>query len=92
MSVEYSEWIRRERRIRVKILKGSSQISKTKLYRVCLDCGEVVLCHEQSCPNCRMENIAEEHITDIDSVAFNRIRCRYRFDHLSKTGEELKEY
>jgi hypothetical protein len=35
MAVSYNEWIGRERRIRLKILKGSLVVREKGLYRVC---------------------------------------------------------
>ena len=78
--MNYEEWIKRERRIRIKILKDSPRISNEKVYRICKCCGEVCLCHEQNCPNC--SNIAEHKIIYIDKEIETRRRSQFRFKHL----------
>ena len=80
--MEYKKWIERERRVRISILKDSHKNLKTKTYRICQNCSEICLCHEETCPNCNYEKIIEEWIDNIDSVVYSRIRCAYRFDHL----------
>jgi uncharacterized OB-fold protein len=83
--VDYDEWVDRERRIRVKLLTSSPIIRETGLYRVCQDCGEICLCHEEPCPNCNSDHIAQEKLQDIEReiLSGKRIRCRYRFEHLA---------
>lgn len=79
---DYDEWINRERRIRLKTLKGSPVINETKTYRICQECSEVCLCHETNCPNCNGNNIIEQRIDNIETDVKNRVRCVYRFKHL----------
>ena len=81
MLIDYDEWIDRERRIRLSILRESNP-GQRKIYRICQECDEVCLCHEENCPNCNHANIKEQRIEDIESEARGRIRCRHRFDHL----------
>jgi len=81
--MDYNDWIDRERRIRLKILKDSPVIRNSGIYRVCNDCGEVCLCHEQSCPNCNGRSIKEELINNIDEEIGRRIRCMFRFEQIS---------
>jgi hypothetical protein len=83
MSLDYETWIRRERKIRIRILKSSPQIQTTRVYRVCRDCAEVCLCHEEICPNCGGVAVAElklgpDEILNLEA----RIRCRERFASL----------
>ncbi len=80
--MDYEEWIKREQRIRIKILENSPAISKKKIYRLCRDCGEVCLCHEQMCPNCNNDNIMERYLSNLDEESQKRVRCRFRFEHL----------
>lgn len=75
--MDYDVWIKRERRIRRKMLADGLQKSKDNIYRVCGDCGEVCLCHETQCPNCDSANI-EEHCLMVHDVG-SRIRCRLRY-------------
>ena len=82
MNMDYDEWISRERRIRANILKNSLVIKNRGTCRVCQYCREICLCHEQTCPNCNADNIAEERIDNIDEEVYKRIRCRFRFDHI----------
>ncbi|CAB1057781.1 hypothetical protein D1BOALGB6SA_2536 [Olavius sp. associated proteobacterium Delta 1] len=81
-TMEYADWIKRERRIRMKILESSQIIKKSGQYRICHRCGEIVICHEVKCPNCNCDRISEIRMTDLVREAENRIRCRYRFDHI----------
>jgi len=81
--MDYEEWISRERKIRIKILKDSPIIKKKGTFRVCICCREVCLCHERNCPNCNSSNIMQWQINDIDAEMYDRIRCRFRFEHLT---------
>ena len=86
--MNYDEWIKRERKIRIKILKSSLIIQKEHIYRVCQDCEEICLCHEDSCPNCSSFNIKEQIIKD-DYFIFNKIRCQKRFKKLIEEKNKL---
>jgi len=81
--MDYDAWIKRERRIRIKILNSSPVIQKEKLYRLCKDCGEICLCHEELCPNCNSMDIIPQilEIKNTDDIT-KKIRCHYRFNHL----------
>lgn len=84
--MNYDEWIERERRIRIRILNSSPMIQEKQIYRVCIDCGEVCLCHEENCPNCnscRIEN--QLLLLDNDKSVASKIRCQYRFMKLIKS-------
>ena len=89
--MSYDDWINRERRIRTKILKDSPMIRQTGIYRVCGKCGEVCLCHEMNCPNCYCAIINEEGIIDLDKEVECRIRCLFRFQHLSLEGYKAED-
>jgi hypothetical protein len=80
--MDYEKWIKRERRIRYRILRGSPFIRENKIYRIC-ECGEVCLCHEDFCPNCNESHIIEKKIEDISKELQKRIRCKFRFEHLT---------
>lgn len=83
--MDYSTWIDRERRARAKILKtslGSADAS----YRICLDCDEVCLCHEDECPNCGSKRVSFEKV-DQGSLE-GRIRCWKRFEMLKEAGSD----
>ena len=81
--MNYEEWIKGERRIRMKILNDSPVIQERKAYRVCKGCGEVCLCHEGDCPNCNSSNITEHQLTNLDKDVKKLIRCQFRFKHLA---------
>ena len=81
--MNYDEWIERERKTRVSILLGSPLIQKTGLYRVCRGCGEICLCHEETCPNCNAGNITEEKIDKDVVISGKRIRCSFRYENLT---------
>lgn len=86
--MNYDKWINREKKIRIKILKSSPIIQKKNIYRVCKECEEICLCHENSCPNCSSFNIKEQIIED-DYLVFNKIRCQHRFKNLIKEEKDL---
>ena len=81
-ALNYEEWVSRERRIRIKILKDSPVIRERGILCACDNCGEVCLCHEQNCPNCNSCNIIEKQIDGLDAEMCKRIRCHFRFEHL----------
>lgn len=81
--MDYEEWIGREKRIRIKLLRDSPVIREKRLYRVCQNCDEICLCHEQACPNCNSNNIVQEKLNDAELLGGERIRCRFRFEHLT---------
>lgn len=83
--MNYEEWIGRERRIRTKLLAGSPVILEKRLYPVCQNCGEICLCHEETCPNCNSSNIAQEKLNNIETEVLSgkRIRCAFRFERLA---------
>ena len=79
----YEEWIARERRIRLRLLKNSPQIQATQVYRVCRDCQEICLCHEETCPHCLSVNITEKKLAVFDDETLaQRIRCQGRYEKL----------
>jgi hypothetical protein len=86
--MDYDNWIARERRIRLKLLTSSTVIQKTGPFRVCQDCEEICLCHENTCPNCGSDKICQEKLDDIVSEVMNgnRIRCLFRYKRLSKNN------
>ena len=82
--MSYNEWIKREKKIRIKILQSSPIIQKTYTYRVCQNCSEKLLCHEENCPNCNSNNITNQVLENINIE--DKIRCQFRFEHLEKKG------
>jgi len=82
--MDYDEWIERERRMRISLLKDSPVIKEKSIYRICQDCGEICLCHEETCPNCNSIRIIQDmlHDKDIEVLIGKRIRCKFRFEHL----------
>lgn len=85
--MDYSEWIGRERRIRIKLLMSSSVIKNTGIFHVCQSCAEVCLCHEFTCPNCGSSDIIEQKIEEkaTELLSEKRIRCQYRYKNLKIT-------
>lgn len=77
--MEYEEWIKRERNIRLSILR--SRLFSDGICRICLACDEICLCHETKCPNCNSCDIQEKFIDPKITISHN-IRCRYRFSNL----------
>lgn len=82
--MDYSSWIARERRIRSKILR-TSPLGKDSSYRVCFECNEVCLCHEEECPNCGSTRTGFRRI--VESTLEERIRCGKRFAELNGVNE-----
>lgn len=78
--MNYADWIIRERRLRVMILRTSPVIKERGTQRVCLACGEVLLCHEEACPDCNAAQIGEVPLFDLAAEAKNRVRCRHRYE------------
>jgi hypothetical protein len=76
-AMDYESWIKRERKIRLKMLADRLQTAKDSIYRVCGDCDEVCLCHEARCPNCDSSNVEERHL--MAQCIAERIRCCYRY-------------
>lgn len=79
--MDYPSWIERERRIRLKILEISPAIRSSRIYRVCRECNEICLCHEERCPNCNSPDIDVVELGSGVDVG-TRIRCRHRFFNL----------
>ena len=79
--MDYEQWIKRERRYRARLLSQSPPIIASGTYRVCRECREVLLCHENACPNCNADAVVEENIDpdDFQNSIGTRIRCLYRF-------------
>jgi hypothetical protein len=90
--MDYEDWISRERKIRVSILKDSLRHSRNPVIRVCLECEEICLCHEPRCPNCNSSQIKEQRFVNLAPEALSkRIRCQHRYsqlglDYAAKTG------
>jgi uncharacterized OB-fold protein len=84
VTMNYEDWIDRERRVRTKILGSSPEIRKNGVYRLCADCGEICLCYEEICPNCNCGRITMKQLSDTSAEVLSgkRIRCRYRYDRL----------
>ncbi len=89
--MDYEDWISRERKIRISILKDSLRHSRNPVIRICQECGEICLCHESRCPNCNSSEIKEQSLVNLDTESWSkRIRCQHRYahlglDHLGKT-------
>ncbi len=88
---EYEKWIKRERRLRLKILQSSPIIREESAYRICQECGEACLCHEENCPNCNSSNIQMCQLNETigNDLGSKRIRCKYRFGHLPISSKEV---
>lgn len=69
-------------------MQSSPAIRNDKIFRVCKECGEVCLCHEDTCPNCNSANISNQRLDlENDTVYLeDRIRCRYRFMRMCENG------
>ena len=85
--MDYNEWIKKQRRVRIKILGSSPVIQKEHIYSVCSDCGEMCLYHEEFYPNCNANSVLNQRIemAEVDEIA-SRIRCQYRFSNLERNG------
>lgn len=83
--MEYDIWITRERRLRLQFLRDSHVIQEHHIYRMCQNCDEVVLCHEETCPNCLSQNIMEQRIEGFndDMELMKKIRCFKRYEKLA---------
>jgi hypothetical protein len=82
--MDYGRWIARERKVRIKILLSSPQIRDTGVCRVCARCGELCLCHQETCPNCNSDAIGSKRLDGgrIEELAAERVRLRFRFKML----------
>lgn len=88
--MDYDAWIERERRIRTNLLMASPLVDGRRTYRVCQDCFELCLCHEETCPNCNAENIVQETLAEHQLRLEQHIRCRSRFARLEGSdGEKI---
>ena len=87
--MNYSEWIERERRIRIKILFSSPDVREKGIFRTCAECDEICLCHEMYCPNCNSSNIGSIRLIcgNEDKMLKERIRCSYRFSNIKQDQE-----
>jgi len=92
--MNYQEWINREQRLRINILQSSPLIRKDKIFRVCKECKEVCLCHEDTCPNCNSLNISNQTLNFEDNPGCleARIRCRYRFMCMYENGRNNESF
>jgi hypothetical protein len=82
--MDYLEWIERERRVRTRLLKDAPLVDGKRRVRVCRECGEFCLCHEETCPNCDGSDIVLQDLVPATAqiVDANWIRCRFRYEHL----------
>jgi len=86
-----SDWIKRERRIRIKILNSSPIIKKKNIYRICQSCDEILLCHEESCPNCNSFDVNSKKLIFSDAHFLEeKIRCQYRFSNIMGEKKLIK--
>jgi hypothetical protein len=74
----YQDWLERERRIRLRILGQSPEIGASGMYRICADCAEVLLCHEQNCPNCGGRRLNQGKLNREDLPGRMRLAARWR--------------
>ncbi len=82
--MDYGEWIERERRVRLAILQSSPEIDRSGRYRVCEACDEVLLCHEEKCPNCDSVAIVARRLDPTEVESGRWIRCQRRFEGLRR--------
>ena len=80
--MDYGLWIERERRIRIRLLQDWPEARIEGIYRVCQSCGEICLCQEDTCPNCRSDVISKEVLDEKELLDGNRIRCLKRYQNL----------
>ena len=82
--MNYDDWIERERVFRISLILQSPFYQQTKNVRLCRLCKEVLLCHEECCPNCGSNEIDVENISDREDILLNGdyIRCKLRFKSL----------
>ena len=87
--MNYEDWIKRERRIRIEILFSSPDVRERNIFRTCFECEEICLCHETNCPNCNSSDIRSVKIVynDKDKMLKERIRCNYRFIIIKQNKE-----
>jgi uncharacterized OB-fold protein len=78
--MRYDDWIERERRFRIKILRDWPEARDEGIYRVCQSCGEICLFSEDTCPNCMSTNITKEQLAVEELLGGQRIRCWSRFE------------
>ncbi|CAB5084005.1 hypothetical protein D3OALGA1CA_429 [Olavius algarvensis associated proteobacterium Delta 3] len=82
--MNYADWICRERRLRVQILKGAPQVASSGNVRICQNCGEICLCHEITCPNCGDKNIKPRNLPGWEREYHRRIRCALRYKKMNQ--------
>ncbi len=86
--MSYTEWIERERRIRIRLLLSAPSLMSDGILRVCGACGELCLCHEDRCPNCGSNDVSLQELPrrpDPATLA-KSIRCMRRYKQLSADG------
>lgn len=88
--MDYSEWIERERRIRIKTWSSSLDVKEKVIFRICTLCSEICLCHENNCPNCDSPEISDMTLvfTKDDEVLKEKIRCNYRFINITNKEKD----
>lgn len=74
--MDYQEWITRERRYRIKLLRDWPEARNEGVYRICQSCEEICLCAEEICPNCGGSEINNEKRTPEFIYEGTRIRCK----------------
>ena len=79
LDMKYQDWIKRERRLRIKILRDWPEARDEGIYRVCQDCGEICLCSEMKCPNCESGNIEKRELPKSRLMDGKLIRCKKRY-------------
>jgi RNA polymerase subunit RPABC4/transcription elongation factor Spt4 len=80
--MKYRDWIERENRFRIKILRDWPEARDNGLYRICQACGEICLCSEAACPNCGSANIVKVKLELAALLDGSRIRCKKRYQSL----------
>lgn len=85
--MDYQEWILRERRLRIKILRDWPEARDEGLYRVCQDCEEICLCSEMKCPNCESVRIEKRKLTESSLMDGEFIRCKKRYENMDFSYE-----
>lgn len=89
--MDYQDWIERERRYRIQLLKDWPEARDHGIFRVCQACDEICLCAEEVCPNCGGKEITRVNLGIERGLDGTKIRCKLRYEALfatdgSKTG------
>lgn len=80
--MDYQDWIERERRYRIRLLRDWPEARDLGLFRVCQVCDEICLCAEELCPNCGSPQIQKVRLNLNRLFDGKQIRCEKRYKTL----------